>query len=188
VTYVALITGASSGIGEATARRLSREPDTQLVFVTRRLERLERLAGEPAPTPVTIIATDLTDADAPAQVRDVVQREHDGQLHMLVNNAGAAWRGTFEETGWANVERHMRLNFEAPVRLTETLLPLLRATASRRGESERRVCIVSRRHPRRGPGREARTLCPAGLRDGGGRARRCAGDRAQSHVGRRLYD
>ena len=61
--------------------------------------------------------------------REVVAREH-GELHLLVNNAGAAWRGRFGETGWANVKRHMKLDFEAPVRLTEALLPLLRATAT----------------------------------------------------------
>jgi short-subunit dehydrogenase len=62
-------------------------------------------------------------------VADTVGREH-GLLHCLVNNAGAAWRGRFGETGWANVERHMKLNFESPVRLTEALLPILRRTAA----------------------------------------------------------
>ena len=142
MAYVALVTGASSGIGEATARRLSREPDTQLVLVARRRERLERLADELGGA--TVIAADLTDADAPARIRDVVEREHGGQLHMLVNNAGGAWRGTFGETGWANLERHMKLNFEAPARLTEALLPLLRATAARTpADTNRRVCIVN---------------------------------------------
>jgi short-subunit dehydrogenase len=142
MAYVALVTGASSGIGEATARRLSREPDTQLVLVARRRERLERLADELGGA--TVIAADLTDADVPARIRDVVEREQGGQLHMLVNNAGAAWRGTFGETGWANLERHMKLNFEAPARLTEALLPLLRATAARTpADTTRRVCIVN---------------------------------------------
>jgi uncharacterized protein len=40
--------------------------------------------------------------------------------------------GAFGDTGWANVERHMKINFEAPLRLTEALLPLLRATAAER--------------------------------------------------------
>ncbi len=75
----------------------------------------------------------------------MLEREHGGRLHLLVNNAGAAWRGTFGETGWANVERHMRLNFEAPLRLTEALLPLLRATAreSAPADPDRRVSIVN---------------------------------------------
>ncbi|MBW3608131.1 MAG: SDR family NAD(P)-dependent oxidoreductase, partial [Actinobacteria bacterium] len=47
----------------------------------------------------------------------------------LVNNAGAAWRGTFGDKGWENVRRHMELNFDAQVRLTEALLPLLRRSA-----------------------------------------------------------
>jgi short-subunit dehydrogenase len=88
-----------------------------------------------------VIAIDLTEADAPAWVREVVEREHGGELHMLVNNAGAAWRGTFADKGWANIERHMKLNFESPVRLTEALLPLLRSTAAAGGGH--RVSIVN---------------------------------------------
>ena len=69
-----------------------------------------------------MIAADLTDPEAPARVRDVVAAEH-GELHLLVNNAGASWRGRFGDAGWSNVQRHMQLDFEAPVRLTEALLP-----------------------------------------------------------------
>src|SRR5436190_23886483 len=88
------------------------------------------------------MAVDLTSDDAPVRVRETVERDHGGQLHLLVNNAGAAWRGRFDETGWANIERHMQLNFEAPVRLTEALLPLLRATAASETDS-RGVSIVN---------------------------------------------
>jgi short-subunit dehydrogenase len=87
---------------------------------------------------VTVVAVDLTAEHSFQTVRDTVESEH-GELHMLVNNAGAAWRGRFGEMGWANVERHMKLNFEAPVRLTEALLPLLRQTAAK----GRRVSIVN---------------------------------------------
>lgn len=120
----ALITGASSGIGEATARRLAREPGAELILVARRGDRLRELA-EALPCPATHLAVDLTDDDAPERVKAHVA-EHHGRLSLLVNNAGAAWRGTFADTGYANVHRHMELNFDAVVRLTEALLPLLR--------------------------------------------------------------
>lgn len=123
---VALVTGASSGIGEATARRIAREPDAELVLVARREERLKSLADELGGA--TVIAADLTDEGAPAQIAEVVEARH-GRLDLLVNNAGAAWRGRFGETGWANVKRHMELNFDAQVRLTEALLPILRSSA-----------------------------------------------------------
>jgi short-subunit dehydrogenase len=124
----ALVTGASSGIGEATARRLAREPGVELVLVARRGERLRALA-ESLPCRATWLALDLTEEDAPERVRAHVEAEHGGRLGLLVNNAGAAWRGTFAEEGYTNVRRHMDLNFDAAVRLVEALLPLLRASA-----------------------------------------------------------
>lgn len=123
---VALVTGASSGIGEATARRLAREPGASLILVARREDRLRRLA-ETLPVPTTYVALDLTDVDAPARVLEHVRTHHD-RLTLLVNNAGAAWRGTFADGGHENVQRTMRLNFDAVVRLTEAFLPLLRAS------------------------------------------------------------
>jgi len=124
---VALVTGASSGIGEAAARRLAREPGMRLVLVARREERLRALAGE-LPAPATWVATDLTDEDAPQRVLAHVEEQCDG-LALLVNNAGAGWRGAFGETGYETVRRAMELNFDAAVRLTEALLPALRASA-----------------------------------------------------------
>jgi short-subunit dehydrogenase len=118
---IALVTGASAGIGAATARRLSREGWT-LVLVARRGERLRELGA------ATVVEADLTDPDAPARIAETVEREH-GRLDLLVNNAGAAWRATFEEGGWENVRRHMELDFDAQVRLTEALLPILRRSA-----------------------------------------------------------
>jgi short-subunit dehydrogenase len=122
---IALVTGASSGIGEATARRLAREDGMHVVLLARREERLRALAAE-LPS-ASVLVADLLADDAPGRVAETVRAEH-GRLDLLVNNAGAAWRGTFGESGWANVQRHMALNFDAVVRLTEALLPLLRAS------------------------------------------------------------
>ncbi len=124
---MALVTGASSGIGRATAERLARDPGTRLVLVARREELLREVAAA-LPCPATYVAADLTEADAPERVRAHVEERH-GRLDLLVNNAGASWRGGFAETGYANVHRHMELNFDAVVRLTEALLPLLRRSA-----------------------------------------------------------
>ena len=130
---IALITGASSGIGEATARRLAREPgEVGLILVARREDRLHALADElragRSNLNVTIIAADITDPAAPARIATQVQDEH-GRLDLLVNNAGAAWRASFAKGGWENVRRHMELNFDAQVRVTEALLALLRSSA-----------------------------------------------------------
>ena len=123
---IALVTGASSGIGEATARMLAREHGMTVVLVARREARLNALAEELGGA--TVIAADLTDPDAPGRIAERVESEH-GRLDLLVNNAGAAWRGRFGETGYENVRRHMELNFDAVLRLTEALLPILRRSA-----------------------------------------------------------
>jgi short-subunit dehydrogenase len=122
---VAVVTGASSGIGEATARRLARD-GAKLVLVARREDRLQALADELGGA--TVVAVDLTDDDAARKVADAVESEH-GRLDLLVNNAGAAWRGSFADIGWEGVEKHMKVNFDATVRLTHALLPLLRRSA-----------------------------------------------------------
>ena len=123
---IALVTGASSGIGAATARRLAREPGAHVVLVARREDLLRALADELGNA--TALAADLCDDEAPARIARTVEEQH-GRLDLLVNNAGAAWRGRFGDAGWENVRRHMELNFDATVRLTEALLPLLRRSA-----------------------------------------------------------
>jgi uncharacterized protein len=124
----AIVTGASSGIGEATAKRLAAD-GWKLLLIARREDRLQALAG--SLPDASHLALDLTDPEAPSQVRAAVEERFGGRLDLLVNNAGGSWRAAFgdEDGGYENVRKTMELNFDSPVRLTEELLPLLRASA-----------------------------------------------------------
>lgn len=128
MSRTAVITGASSGIGEATARRLA-TGGWKLLLVARRADRLEQLAG--SLPDAAALAVDLTDDDAPARVREAVEERFGGRLDLLVNNAGANWRAYFgdDDGGWDNVRRVLEVNLHAPIRLTEALLPVLRRSA-----------------------------------------------------------
>jgi short-subunit dehydrogenase len=118
---VVVVTGASSGIGEAAARWLVRTRDARVVLVARREERLRELASSIG-RDANFVAVDVTDDGAPATVREHVESRF-GRLDALVNNAGARFvGGTVDE-----LRKTMEVNFFAPVRLTGELLPLLRS-------------------------------------------------------------
>jgi short-subunit dehydrogenase len=88
--------------------------------VARREERLRELAS--SLDGASFVAVDVTDEDGPERIRAHVESEH-GRLDALVNNAGARFTGG----GIDDLRKTMDVNFFAPVRLTEALLPLLRA-------------------------------------------------------------
>jgi short-subunit dehydrogenase len=106
---------------------LAAMPDVAVVLVARRQALLSSLAESLGPC-ASFVAVDLLDDDAPAAVLAHVT-DHFGRVDLLVNNAGAAWRSYFADGGYANVAQTMAINFDAQVRLTEALLPLLRASA-----------------------------------------------------------
>jgi short-subunit dehydrogenase len=113
---IALVTGASAGIGTVFAQRLAND-GYDLVLVARDRERLEKLAAE-LPTEVEVLAADLTDA---ADLARVEARCAAG-LDLLVNNAGFATAGDFAELPVDGEEKEIRLNVVALTRLTHAAL------------------------------------------------------------------
>ncbi len=120
-----LLTGASSGIGEAGAERLAREGAT-VVVVARRQDRLDAVAARITTAGGTAISIpcDISDLDAvDALVADVEKRV--GGVDILINNAGRSIRRPLAESleRWHDVERTMVLNYYAPLRLIRGLAP-----------------------------------------------------------------
>jgi short-subunit dehydrogenase len=114
---VALVTGASSGIGEVFARRLARD-SFALILVARRREQLERLAGELGGA--EILPADLTLESDLARVEERIAAAPD--LELLVNNAGFGTKGRFWETSVEGQDRMHRLHVVATMRLTRAAL------------------------------------------------------------------
>jgi short-subunit dehydrogenase len=123
----AVLTGTSSGIGEALARRLAGD-GWKVLLVARREDRLQALANEIG---AIYEAADLTDPEAVARVAKRAEAEFD-RLDLLVNNAGGnRKRGEFGDAdyGYEYVREVMEQNFDSAVRVTEALLPFLRRSA-----------------------------------------------------------
>ncbi len=116
----ALVTGASSGIGEAYARTLAGR-GTALVLVARREDRLEALAKE-LDVDAEVLAADLADPDDLRRVEARVAATAD-PVDLLVNNAGFGTTGPFATLDVAREEEEIRLNVLALVRLCRAALP-----------------------------------------------------------------
>src|SRR4051794_33543254 len=125
-----LVTGASSGIGAATARALAKR-GAVLGLVARRRDRLEEvLADCRADSPQSRVwVADLSDLDAAENVVKEALREF-GHLDVLLNNAGAPKRRHVRELTADEVESVMRINFFSPVRMMLTVLPAMLARGS----------------------------------------------------------
>ncbi|GAX58362.1 SDR family NAD(P)-dependent oxidoreductase [Streptomyces olivochromogenes] len=125
---VALVTGASSGIGAATARRLA-EDGASVALVARRKGRLEDVAAEieKAGGTALVVDADITDrTQAEAAVQQTV--EHFGRLDTLVNNAGLMLLGPVVGADVDEWERMLAVNVQGLLHTTHAALPhLLRA-------------------------------------------------------------
>lgn len=126
---VALVTGASSGIGHATARALA-EQGASVVVVARRKDRLDALVSdiERSGGKALAIASDITDrAKAEAAVQRAV--DHFGRLDILVNNAGVMIIGPVAENEINDWEMMIALNQRALLYMTKAALPHLQMAA-----------------------------------------------------------
>jgi NADP-dependent 3-hydroxy acid dehydrogenase YdfG len=123
-TKVALVTGASSGIGRATALALS-EAGARVAVGGRRAERLASLAAE-APGEVLVLAMDVTD---PGSVRDAVTAtvEHFGALDIVVNNAGVMLSGAILGADLTEWTRMVETNLLGSMYTVHSALPHLLA-------------------------------------------------------------
>ena len=126
---VALITGASSGIGKGIAEAFANE-GAQLILTARRAELLTQLA-ESLPTEVLALPADVTDE---AQVQMVFQQtmQRFGKLDILVNNAGVFDGGPLDELSLATWEKVLAVNLRGPFLCTREALRIMKPQQSGR--------------------------------------------------------
>ncbi len=122
MTTAVLITGTSSGIGRAAALRLAARSDLTVYATARRTEAIADLADAGA----RVLPLDVTDEKSMIAAVDAVRHEH-GAVGALVNNAGYGEYGTIEETGLDGVRRQFETNVFGLARLTQLVLPDMRA-------------------------------------------------------------
>lgn len=122
-----IVTGASSGIGEATARAFGRAGD-RVVLTARRVDRLERLAGE-LPGSLVIQADLAKSEDISRIISGALDRFE--AIDVLVNNAGLQRYDWFERLSGDDIRAEIDVNLLAPILLTRAVLPSM--LARRRG-------------------------------------------------------
>jgi short-subunit dehydrogenase len=121
---VVVITGASMGVGAATARAFASE-GARLVLVARGREALERLVAELGGTTEAVAeCLDVSDGPGCAAMLERAAQRH-GRIDALVNNAGLHVRGAFERIAPEDIARMIEVNLTAPLRLARLVLPHL---------------------------------------------------------------
>ena len=126
----AIVTGAGSGIGAATARLLGRRGMT-VALVGRRQETLEEVAAEidAGRGAAVVVQEDLADAAAPSRIVDAVL-ERAGRLDVIVNNAGHLRLTPVADVTADELDAHLAVNLRAPYLLVKAALPALKASPS----------------------------------------------------------
>ncbi len=123
---VILITGASSGMGYETAKILAQKGH-KVYGAARRVEKIEPLAE----FGVTAIRMDITDEQSIVDaVKTIIEKE--GRIDVLINNAGYGYFGAIEDVTMAEAKRQFEVNIFGLARLTQEVLPYMRAQKSGR--------------------------------------------------------
>jgi NADP-dependent 3-hydroxy acid dehydrogenase YdfG len=124
----AVITGASSGIGESCARKFV-AAGARVVLAARSVEPLQRLVDELGADVAHAVPTDVADARACERLLDEAKSRF-GSIDVLVNNAGHNARGPLEELPVDEMLQILEVNLRAPMILTRLALPTMRAQGS----------------------------------------------------------
>ena len=122
---IAIVTGASSGIGEATAHTLLKSGYT-VYAAARRVERMQGLAAAGA----KLLQLDVTDEASMLAAVQRVLSDTGGRVDVLVNNAGYGSYGALEDVPLAEARRQMEVNVFGLARMTQLVLPAMRAHKS----------------------------------------------------------
>ena len=125
---VVVITGASSGLGEAAARALAGE-GAKVVLGARRVERLQALADELALGEGAAVATDVTDADQVKRLVDGAVERH-GRIDVILNNAGLMPHSPLERLKIADWDRMIDVNIKGVLYGIAAALPHMKAQKS----------------------------------------------------------
>jgi len=123
-----VITGASSGIGEACARKFVKE-GARVVLAARSKEPLDKLAAELGGAVAQAVPTDVSDVDACKHLlEEAISRF--GSIDVLVNNAGHNCRGPYHNMPIDDILQMLDVNLRAPLVLTRLALPTMRSQGS----------------------------------------------------------
>lgn len=122
---IAIVTGASSGLGREFVRQLERKEELDEIWaVARREERLRELAGQAGAIPVVPLALDLTEEASLAQLRQRLE-EQQPEVRLLINAAGFGKFGTWADMSVDETRSMIALNCTAAVELTIAALPYM---------------------------------------------------------------
>jgi short-subunit dehydrogenase len=123
MSKIAVVTGASSGLGEEFIKNLGNEDIDEIWAIARRRDRLEALAGI-SPIPIRPVPMDLTDKQNIDRLSEMLSAEKP-EIHILINAAGFGKIGLTEEIGRDSLDKMIDLNCRAAVDVTLLCIPYM---------------------------------------------------------------